>query len=196
MSVLRRSSADQLNKIVDQIHKEIGKDIGEETANIGANCAKLVSIQNPINKKIDTYDEYIKHDNSLQTRAFKSKYVNRSLVKKDKKLKESFELFLEDRLEKCESRFCYFNDKLILAGNSKYPLGTQIKFKDNDKELTGLLTHPFGFGNGDVGVYVDQKGIYTDDKCNLKNDEYIVDDPAAEMEIIKNDAEKFGLKSF
>ena len=89
-ALLRQSSADQLNRWVDFIHKTIGKDIGEETAHIGAESAKLVAIRNPITPKIDTYEKFLKGDNKLQTRAFKSKYVNRTLIKgKGKKLKES-----------------------------------------------------------------------------------------------------------
>ena len=103
-------------------------------------------------------------------------------------MKTKFKLFLE-------GRFPYLGDKLILAGRSKYPVGTKIKFKDEGRELTGTLTHPFGcFGNyGDVGVYIDQKGIFTNDQCNLKNNEYKVIDPEAEIEPFKKDIEKFGI---
>jgi hypothetical protein len=56
-----------------------------------------------------------------------------------------------------ESRFIRLGDELIMAGKSKYPVGTKIKIKNlkgDDSDLSGLtgtLTHPFG-GYGDVGV--------------------------------------------
>lgn len=74
-----------------------------------------------------------------------------------------------------ESRFIRLGDELIMAGKSKYPVGTKIKIKNlkgDDSDLSGLtgtLTHPFG-GYGDVGVY-----------C-LRNREYeVIDDEAIEL---------------
>ena len=179
-ALLRQSSADQLNKWVDFIHKTIGKDIGEETAHIGAEAAKLVAIKNPITPKIDTYEKFIKGDNSLQTRAFKSKHVNKPLIKGKKKLNENSISGIE-----IPTRFTVMDDKLIIAGRSNYPCGTKIKFMDDGQELTGKLTHPFGFCmSGDVGVYLDQQGVYNYDQCCLKNSEYKVDDPEA-IELMK-----------
>lgn len=93
-------------------------------------------------------------------------------------------------------RFTYKGNDVVLAGKSKYPVGTKIKIKKlngEDKELSGLtgtLTHPFAFGSGDVGVYLDKKGVYTDDKVNLKNSEYdVVDDEALKL-IKKNESLK------
>lgn len=86
-----------------------------------------------------------------------------------------------------ESRFIRLGDELIMAGKSKYPVGTKIKIKNlkgDDSDLSGLtgtLTHPFG-GYGDVGVYLDQKGLYNDDKICLRNREYeVIDDEAIEL---------------
>ena len=95
-------------------------------------------------------------------------------------MKTKFKQFINEK-------FLYFNDELIMAGKSKYPVGTKIKIKNlkgDDSELSGLtgtLTHPFG-GYGDVGVYLDEKGIYYQDIVSLKNNEYIViDDEAIEL---------------
>ena len=86
---------------------------------------------------------------------------------------------------------------IIFAGKSKYPVGTKIKFKDAGKYLTGTITHPFGFCHGDVGVYLDQKGVYTDDKMCLRNREYVVDDDEVEDFIkqckLKKAANKYNL---
>lgn len=101
-----------------------------------------------------------------------------------KKLKES-----KDTIKK-DGRFVFFDDKIKLAGNSKYPVGTKIKIKKlkgDDADLSGLtgeLTHPFGFSKGDVGVYLDKKGVYKDDKVNLKNNEFTVEDDEA-LELLK-----------
>jgi len=174
-ALLRQHSADQMNRVVNQIHKEIGSDIGEITAGVGANSANFIAIKNPITKKIDTYEKFIKKDNRLQTRAFISKYVNKPLVKKDLKGSQK----IKPKGNANESKFIVDLDThdVKLAGNSPYPVGTRIKFKDEGKQLTGTLTHPFGFCQGDVGVYVDQKDIFQDDKCCLNNNDYSVDDP-------------------
>ena len=96
-----------------------------------------------------------------------------------------------------EHQFTMLDDDVILAGRSKYPVGTKIKFKEDDEYLTGTLTHPFGFCNGDVGVVVDQKGKYVDDRLCLKNREYIVIDDEVEEFMkdykLKQDANKFNL---
>jgi len=76
-----------------------------------------------------------------------------------------------------ESGFKTFGGDILYAGKSKYPVGTKIKFKDSGIYYTGTLTHPFGFGSGDVGVYVDQEKVFVDDRINLRNREYtVVDD--------------------
>ena len=96
-------------------------------------------------------------------------------------MKTKFEQFINER-------FKYIGGELIIAGKSIYPVGTKIKIKnlkgeDSDLSgLTGTLTHPFGFCSGDVGVYLDKKGIYEDDKICLRNREYdVIDDEAIEL---------------
>ena len=176
MSLLRQSSSDQMNRVVNQIHKEIGGDIGEVTAGVGANSANFISIKNPINRKIDTYDKFTKRDNKLQTRAFVSKHVNKPIVKKMLDGSQK----IKPKGNANESRYILdlVTKDIKLAGNSEYPVGTKIKFRDDGRELTGTLTHPFGFCQRcDVGVHVDQKGIFTDDICCLDNNEYTVIDP-------------------
>lgn len=97
-----------------------------------------------------------------------------------------------------ESRFSIFGGEIVYAGKSKYPVGTKIKFKDDGKYYTGTLTQPFGFCSGDVGVFIDQDGLYRDNKCCLYNKEYIVIDDEEVEEFIKNhkfktDVNKFNL---
>lgn len=62
------------------------------------------------------------------------------------------------------------------AGTTNYEVGTRIRItKSNDKELIGLtgeITHPFpGLmapkTKYTVGLRLDQKGIFSDDICNL-----------------------------
>jgi hypothetical protein len=72
--------------------------------------------------------------------------------------------------------FLTIGNDIVFAGKSKYPVGTKIKFKDEGRYLTGTLTHPFAFCKGDVGVYVDQEGVFNYDKVCLKNRDYIVID--------------------
>lgn len=81
-----------------------------------------------------------------------------------------------------EGNFTTFNGEIMYAGKSKYPVGTKIKFKDSGEYYTGTLTHPFSFGSGDVGVYVDQEKVFTGNKVNLKNREYtVIDDDVDEF---------------
>jgi len=98
-----------------------------------------------------------------------------------------------------ESRFLTLDDEIVFAGKSKYPCGTKIKFKDGGKYYTGTLTHPFAIcgGYGDVGVYVEQDGIFNFDRCCLKNREYIIIDDEVEDFLkewkFKKDVNKFNL---
>jgi len=185
MSLLRQSSSDQMNRIVNQIHKEIGGDIGEVTAGVGSNSANFIAIKNPINRKIDTYDKFTKRDNRLQTRAFVSKHVNKPIVKK--MLDGSQKIKPKGNANEGSRYILDLDTKDVkLAGNSEYPVGTKIKFKDEGRELTGTLTHPFGFCQGDVGVILDETGIFQDDRCCLRNHEYTVIDPE-----MLNDVDKF-----
>ena len=94
-----------------------------------------------------------------------------------------------------EHNFKTFDDDILYAGKSKYPVGTKIKFKDDGEYLTGTLTQPFGYG--DVGVYLDEKGKYKYDRVSLKNNEYTVIDDEVEDFIkyhkFKKDTKKFNL---
>jgi len=90
-----------------------------------------------------------------------------------------------------EHHFTTFNGEMLLAGKSKYPVGTKYE----GEYLTGTLTHPFGYCNGDVGVYLDQKGKYVDDRLCLKNREYIVIDDDVE-EYMKDNTFKTDIKKF
>jgi len=94
-----------------------------------------------------------------------------------------------------EHNFTTFDDDIVYAGKSKYPVGTKIKFKDDGEYLTGTLTHPFGYG--DVGVFLDEKGKYKYDRVSLKNNEYTVIDDDVDKFIkdhnFKKDIKKFNL---
>ena len=72
-----------------------GKDIGDLTVNdrLNKNLPNLQYIGNPIDTNIESWEEFSQKDSQLQTIAFKSKLVNKPLVKENKKeiMKEKLE---------------------------------------------------------------------------------------------------------
>jgi len=80
----RETSIRQL-KMLRQLTK--GKDIGDLTVNdrLNKNIPNIQYIGNPVDIGIESWDEFSKKDSSLQTIAFKSKTVNKPLVKEKKK---------------------------------------------------------------------------------------------------------------
>jgi len=70
------------------------------------------------------------------------------------------------------------------AGTTKNNVGTKIKIiSSSDKDLigvTGELTHPFAGLKAEntkyiAGLRIDQDGVYSDNKCNLmENDKFEV----------------------
>lgn len=76
---------------LDKLRKETkGKDIGDLTTKdrLNINTPNLQYIGNPVDNGIETYDEYIKKDNELQTIAFRSKLVNKPIIKNKEKIME------------------------------------------------------------------------------------------------------------
>ena len=80
MAILRQRSLDQLKKVM----KAIGDDVGTKSSKGESSLPNAYWLDNPItsNRKIDTYEQFIKKDNKLQTKAFQSKLVNKPLVNK------------------------------------------------------------------------------------------------------------------
>lgn len=69
------------------------------------------------------------------------------------------------------------------AGQTEINVNTKVEIKgitgeDSDLNgLTGMATHPFAFGctdKGWVGIYLDQKGIYADDKVNVNSKNVVI----------------------
>jgi len=80
----RETSVRQL-KMLRKLTK--GKDIGDLTVGdrLNHNIPNLQYIGNPVDTGIDSYEEFTDKDSKLQTIAFKSKLVNKPLVKENKK---------------------------------------------------------------------------------------------------------------
>ena len=80
----RETSVRQL-KMLRKLTK--GTDIGDLTVDdrLNHNTPNLQYIGNPIDTGVDSYEDFTEKDNKLQTIAFKSKLVNKPLVKENKK---------------------------------------------------------------------------------------------------------------
>ena len=93
----RETSIRQLKKLRSETK---GTDIGDITAGdrLNHNVPNLQYISNPVDTGIESWDEFSKKDSKLQTIAFKSKLVNKPLVKENnyKNMKENKILKLED----------------------------------------------------------------------------------------------------
>lgn len=78
----RETTLRQLKKLRSETK---GKDIGDLTSNdrLNHNLPNLQYIGNPVDNGIDSYEEFTEKDNKLQTIAFKSKLVNKPLVKEN-----------------------------------------------------------------------------------------------------------------
>ena len=78
----KETSVRQLKKLRQETK---GKDIGDITTNdrLNKNLPNIQYIGNPVDKGIESWEEFSKKDSSLQTIAFKSKIVNKSIVKEN-----------------------------------------------------------------------------------------------------------------
>lgn len=84
----KETSVRQLKKLRAETK---GKDIGDLTVNdrLNKNIPNIQYIGNPIDMGIESWEEFSKKDSQLQTIAYKSKLVNKPLVKENKKLNEN-----------------------------------------------------------------------------------------------------------
>lgn len=80
----RETSVRQLKKLRAETK---GKDIGDLTANdrLNHNVPNLQYIGNPVDSGVESWEEFSQKDSKLQTIAFKSKTVNKPLVKEEQK---------------------------------------------------------------------------------------------------------------
>lgn len=76
----RVSSVKQMKKL----RKSTKNDIGDITTK-SSKSPNITFIGNPMDKHVDTYEEFAAKDSQLQTIAFKSKLVNKPLVKNENK---------------------------------------------------------------------------------------------------------------
>ena len=79
----RETTVRQLKKLRAETK---GTDIGDLTSGdrLNHNVPNLQYIGNPVDNKIESWEDFSKHDSQLQTIAFKSKLVNKPLVKENK----------------------------------------------------------------------------------------------------------------
>lgn len=76
----RASSVKQMKRL----RKKTKSDIGDITTK-SSKLPNITFIGNPMDKHVDTYEEFAAKDSQLQTIAFKSKLVNKPLVKNENK---------------------------------------------------------------------------------------------------------------
>lgn len=79
----RETTVRQLKKLREETK---GKDIGDLTSNDRLNFSipNLQNIVNPVDTGIESWEDFSKNDSQLQTIAFKSKLVNKPLIKHKK----------------------------------------------------------------------------------------------------------------
>ena len=102
----RETSVRQLKKLRQETK---GKDIGDITSNDRLNYSvpNLQYIANPVDTGVESWDEFSKKDSQLQTIAFKSKLVNKPLVKhkKEKDLDKRMENKVTEKIKNFEDFF-------------------------------------------------------------------------------------------
>lgn len=157
----RETSVRQL-KMLRDITK--GKDIGDLTSKdrLNMEVPNLQYVGNPVDKKdgVESWEEFSKHDSQLQTIAFKSKLVNKPLIKKDK-----------NTMNECENvlKFKDF-EKNWKPEESKKTKRTEVA-KDILKE-DYVSTHqaispnikPEGYKIGDIYYYLNDSRFKTQEK--------------------------------
>lgn len=129
----RETSVRQLKKLRAETK---GTDIGDLTKDdrLNHNIPNLQYIGNPIDTGIDSYEDFTKKDSQLQTIAFKSKLVNKPLVKENKK----------DNMGKNIQKFEEFDfaegeEREDLIKNSKYNQSIRNTYNDFDAEREDYL---------------------------------------------------------
>lgn len=128
----RETSVRQL-KMLRKLTK--GKDIGDLTANdkMNKNIPNLQYITNPADNHIESYDDFANKDSKLQTIAFKSKLVNKSVKENNTKNENKYSDMGEYK------NILKFNDfdKNWTAEDSKKTKRTEVG-KDIIKETTKI----------------------------------------------------------
>lgn len=124
----RESTIKQLKKLRSETK---GTDIGDLTVNdrFNKNLPNIQYIGNPIDNKIQSWEDFSKNDSQLQTIAFKSKTVNKSLIKKNtKKMKKEL-----NKINKIKEFFTYDDEKQDIIETIK-----EISIDYSDQELSTL----------------------------------------------------------
>lgn len=133
----RESTLRQLKKLRSETK---GTDIGDLTSNdkLNHNLPNLQYIGNPVDNNIDSYEDFTEKDNKLQTIAFKSKLVNKPLVKENNnnnKMKNKIEKFENFKIEESkdyESDYSILGKEKELKENPNFGIAA-VKDQENKK---------------------------------------------------------------
>jgi hypothetical protein len=123
----RETSVRQLKKLRAETK---GTDIGDLTTKDRLNMPvpNMQAIGNPVDTGIESWEDFSNKDSKLQTIAFKSKLVNKPLVKENKKETKNmieniktFDTFLTEGLDNAEESGLYDDmTELLIQANSLY----------------------------------------------------------------------------
>lgn len=138
----RETSVRQLKKLRAETK---GKDIGDLTVNdrLNKNLPNLQYIGNPVDIGIESWEEFSKKDSQLQTVAFKSKLVNKPLVKENntKNMKNNKIVKINEFLDIEDEKMELIN--LILDQTSEYSIDELNNMKFD--ELQNILDNMNNF---------------------------------------------------
>jgi len=125
-----------------------GKDIGDLTANdkLNKNLPNIQYIGNPVDNKIESWEEFSAKDSKLQTIAFKSKLANKSI--KENSVNESlFSNKVEDLYNKLKKDPLTKHAKSVeINENSvqvefEYKAGNEFQYMENDEIIKRLKSY-------------------------------------------------------
>jgi hypothetical protein len=166
--MLPESSVRQLKKLRQETK---GTDIGDLTSNdrLNAKVPNLQYIGNPVDRDIESYEEFTQKDSKLQTIAFKSKLVNKKIKENMKSNIKKFEDFDFAEGEERED---------LLRHSDKYNQSIRNTYNDFDTEREDYLDdevddEDFADDNedefGELEFYEDE--LEDDDECPYCNGE-------------------------
>jgi len=180
----RETTVRQLKKMREETK---GKDIGDLTVNdrMNKNLPNLQYIGNPVDMGIESWEEFSKRDNKLQTIAFKSKLVNKPLVKENKKE------IMENKINNVLS-FQDF-DKNWKPEESKKTKRTEVA-KDILKEDVEKFEAFYNVEDLDDEDLEDLEGLDTDDLDNLEDDNVLEFEDEDDIDENVKTFEAFSLK--
>jgi hypothetical protein len=166
----RASSVKQMKRL----RKKTKSDIGDITTK-SSKLPNITFIGNPMDKHVDTYEEFAAKDSQLQTIAFKSKLVNKPLVKNENK---------KDMSDKIQNLLNFEDfDKEMKTEKLPAPKTKRTDVaKDVIKEKT-KTNKTFNFNdflNEDIDEIEELEELASDDDEFSEEEEAILDDEATD----------------